>query len=353
MVLGEWRNWYTRTTQNRVPYGLRVRFPPRPPHLILKALMKKSWLTSLGLSSLAVTIVLGLMAWTILVTFKQGVEKQQAQPSNVLGEATGCQIDFNNLQQHDSQSGLIAHALGTINGDLYTNSVEAFNESYRKGFRYFEVDLVRLRDGTVVTAHDEHEVNFGLTKKFAEITKAEFSGRKYDSKYTPLIDTQFVQLVKDYPDVCVILDTKGQHVEIIKRLAEVAHHNPFIMDRLIPHISDEANLKSIEAVYPFKATMLALYRLLNIRPYSEDEIINYIRQDNISAVMMNINADDPTLAKISNGRAPGIFDYEQFHNRLNLARIPHYVHSTSDPGQIKQFRREGVGVYSNGVFVQP
>ncbi len=28
---GEWRNWYTRTTQNRVPYGLRVRFPPRPP----------------------------------------------------------------------------------------------------------------------------------------------------------------------------------------------------------------------------------------------------------------------------------------------------------------------------------
>ncbi len=29
--LGEWRNWYTRTTQNRVPYGVRVRFPPRPP----------------------------------------------------------------------------------------------------------------------------------------------------------------------------------------------------------------------------------------------------------------------------------------------------------------------------------
>lgn len=30
-LAGEWRNWYTRTTQNRVPYGLRVRFPPRPP----------------------------------------------------------------------------------------------------------------------------------------------------------------------------------------------------------------------------------------------------------------------------------------------------------------------------------
>ena len=28
---GEWRNWYTRTTQNRVPYGLWVQVPPRPP----------------------------------------------------------------------------------------------------------------------------------------------------------------------------------------------------------------------------------------------------------------------------------------------------------------------------------
>ncbi len=33
ITAGEWRNWYTRTTQNRVPYGLRVRFPPRPPRM--------------------------------------------------------------------------------------------------------------------------------------------------------------------------------------------------------------------------------------------------------------------------------------------------------------------------------
>lgn len=33
--MGEWRNWYTRTTQNRVPPGVWVRFPPRPPSFIL------------------------------------------------------------------------------------------------------------------------------------------------------------------------------------------------------------------------------------------------------------------------------------------------------------------------------
>ena len=30
--MGEWRNWQTRTTQNRVPKGVRVRLPPRPPY---------------------------------------------------------------------------------------------------------------------------------------------------------------------------------------------------------------------------------------------------------------------------------------------------------------------------------
>lgn len=30
LIKGEWRNWQTRTTQNRVPYGMWVRIPPRP-----------------------------------------------------------------------------------------------------------------------------------------------------------------------------------------------------------------------------------------------------------------------------------------------------------------------------------
>ena len=29
-----WRNWYTRTTQNRVPSGLRVQVPPAAPNEI-------------------------------------------------------------------------------------------------------------------------------------------------------------------------------------------------------------------------------------------------------------------------------------------------------------------------------
>ena len=32
----EWWNWYTRTTQNRVPHGLRVQVPPPAPNEEIK-----------------------------------------------------------------------------------------------------------------------------------------------------------------------------------------------------------------------------------------------------------------------------------------------------------------------------
>ena len=38
MLGGEWRNWHTRTTQNRVPKGMWVRLPPRPQNLPLNVL---------------------------------------------------------------------------------------------------------------------------------------------------------------------------------------------------------------------------------------------------------------------------------------------------------------------------
>lgn len=48
----------------------------------------------------------------------------------------------------------IAHAGGQIDESTYSNSLEALNESYRRGFRYFELDIIRTVDGSFVAAHD-------------------------------------------------------------------------------------------------------------------------------------------------------------------------------------------------------
>lgn len=48
----------------------------------------------------------------------------------------------------------IAHAGGAINGDSYTNSLEALNLNYKKGFRMFELDIIKTSDNVFVAAHD-------------------------------------------------------------------------------------------------------------------------------------------------------------------------------------------------------
>lgn len=55
--------------------------------------------------------------------------------------AEGCCID-------------ITHAGGTLDGEPYTNSLEALRQNYRAGRRIFEIDLSLTADGRIVLAHD-------------------------------------------------------------------------------------------------------------------------------------------------------------------------------------------------------
>ncbi len=48
----------------------------------------------------------------------------------------------------------IAHAGGEVNGIKSTNSKQALDENYKKGFRLFELDIIETSDGKLVAAHD-------------------------------------------------------------------------------------------------------------------------------------------------------------------------------------------------------
>lgn len=303
---------------------------------------------------LAAVLFLAVAAGALVYTNSQkhvnSNENNLAVPTAGVHDVTTGPITFEGMQDKRSKMGLVAHAFGTIDGVTYTNSIEAFKESYEKGFRYFEVDLVLLNDGNILTAHDAHEADYGLDKPFTRATREELAGAKVNGKYTPLFGDQFIKLVRDYPDVYIMLDTKMEHTKIIASLADAAGRDPGVMNRLIPHVSDQKNLDEVRAVYPFKYTMLALFRLLSERPYSEEEIISYVQRNNITTVMVNIRENDISMAKIDNGTTPGTFSFKHLHERLNSVHIPHYVHSTAEEERIKQFRGMGVGVYSNGVI---
>ena len=71
-------------------------------------------------------------------------------------------------QQAMSKPLMIAHAGGGIKGQNYSNSIEALDLNYAKGFRYFEIDFSWSSDRQLVCLHDWHK---RFTKVFGHKTK--------------------------------------------------------------------------------------------------------------------------------------------------------------------------------------
>ncbi|WP_373518375.1 hypothetical protein [Pricia sp.] len=81
----------------------------------------------------------------------------------------------------------IAHAGGEVNGIRSTNTKDALDQNYAKGFRIFELDIVETADGKLVAAHD-----WGMWSRFTDYggtlppTHAEFMKEKIYGDYTTL-----------------------------------------------------------------------------------------------------------------------------------------------------------------------
>ncbi len=96
------------------------------------------------------------------------------------------------------QNQLIAHAMGGIDGQVYTDSLEAWEENYKRGYRVFEVDLRVLDDATVVCSHDQP----------SQSTVGEFKNSRVAGRYTPLTVTDLATLMARYPDAWLMTDIK-------------------------------------------------------------------------------------------------------------------------------------------------
>jgi len=64
---------------------------------------------------------------------------------------------------------LIAHAGGRFQNMDYTNSLDALNFNYGKGFRFFELDFLFTRDENLVLFHDWQTMYKKIFNKKSEI----------------------------------------------------------------------------------------------------------------------------------------------------------------------------------------
>ena len=244
--------------------------------------------------------------------------------------------------------GFVAHAFGAIDGRLYTNSLEAFQRNYGRGFRVFEVDVVRLADGTALLAHDGLEANYGLNKPFTEATWADLAGHKYLGRYTILRVQELARLLRQHPDMYVILDSKYARLSIYKSMLRHAPERS-LRERIFPHVEDRAELTAFRTAYPLQNYVLALYHT-QIRNRYEDPIAgDFTSRYRAPAVMMFWRDRNLSISLAANARQ-GRRYRPSFASALKGVGANVYVHSLGDPNQIQRFWDRQIGVYSDNPF---
>ena len=125
----------------------------------------------------------------------------------------------------------IAHAGGEINGDIYTNSLDALDYNYSLGAKYFELDLQVTSDNKIVAVHNWMEWA-KLTDWEGEVPPSyhDFMSRNVFNKYIPLDIDAINKWFSIHRDAVLITDK----INSPSRLS-----NEFIFkDRLLMEIFD-------------------------------------------------------------------------------------------------------------------
>jgi hypothetical protein len=149
----------------------------------------------------------------------------------------------------------------------------------------------------------------------------------------------------------VIPDLKWSGPEIIRTYVRQATSlgRLDLLERILPHVDDQAELNGIRVHYPLQNYVLALYHTQARNRYDDPEVLDVVRRNRTPAVTMWWRERDLSISLADNGRQ--FRRYRQaFADGLRAAGAVVYAHSLSDPAQVQRFWDLGIGVYSDEPF---
>ena len=168
----------------------------------------------------------------------------------------------------------IAHAGGEVNGIKSTNTKDALDQNYKKGFRLFELDIIETSDGELVAAHD-----WKMWARFTDYvgtlppTLAEFKKHKIYGDYTTLDYKGINDWFATHPDAILVTDKVND---------PIAFANGFIdKDRLIMELFSVMAVE--DALNHGINAMISQEPLLNM----VGDKLNYLTVNNIKYVALS------------------------------------------------------------------
>ena len=237
---------------------------------------------------------------------------------------------------------VICHALGrTQEGDTLTNSLEAFQYNYMRGQRVFEADVQITSDGKMVLRHDwvsglGQEEAFGWTEEDSwAVTAEEFLSSPIYGKYTPLSLEDWFAIMREYPDIWFVTDTKySNEVEAqFSLFRDTAIENGYedVLSRVIVQIYYKEMYDEVMKVYPFENLSWTRYY---IGYPGKQEILAFMAEKEIPVLVM-----------------PSSWWNGQQEEDLKDSSIKVYVHTVNDEEEALLRLQHGVsGIYSDDIL---
>lgn len=238
---------------------------------------------------------------------------------------------------------LVAHAGGlSPNGNIYANSLEAFEHNYRLGHRVFEGDLSFTADGMLVLEHDwKHWCRkVGVEYTGDAVTYEQFMAARYYGTETPMDIAALIDLMVSHEDMYFMTDYKNcydkeQVVSGFQQMVQAAKDagRVDVLDRVIVQNQHNEFKHWVEEVYPFKNWLYTIYSVLEEEDRRPENFTAYCVRENIPVITM--------WAKMAG---------EEWYSLAQAQNLLIFVHTLDDADQANELIAAGVtGVYTDSI----
>lgn len=253
----------------------------------------------------------------------------------------------------------IAHGGGGIDGKTQTDSIEAWNNSYKNGIRVIDADLTYTLDGKIVLRHswgDELEQDDGIMlkshalldanghilyqKKSEHLSYADVMSKPIFKKYHPIDLEGMLTFMKKNKDVYMAVDThafSAKRLDIINIYRDLvaairADGDLTLLDRIIVNIYSIDEYDGVMNVYPFKNVTM---RQHGVKPNNYYDLLIFCLEHNIHVVNTSARFMDDEGVKVLIEH--GIHIYTAVVDYISDLR---YYHEKGASGAITNFLHE-------------
>ncbi len=212
--------------------------------------------------------------------------------------------------------GAIAHAGGGYDNRNYTNSIEALNHNYARGFRLFEIDFIWTSDDHLVCLHDWDKtpkwlLNYRDEKalsleQFNEMNRA-------NPEVTPCNLISLNEWLKSHPNAHVVSDIRGNNLRGLVQMRKIIEQAE---QRIIPQIRQPEEYTQVKYL-GFHHIIWTLHSFQS----DQEELLRYAGILNLFAITM-----PPDRAK------------EGLAQSLKPLGTPTYVHTINDPEEVRNYQ---------------